>query len=558
MKTFILRHRIWVIVGFLLLCLLSYYTYKKLHATTQVTQYITGSVTKGTLVVSVSGSGQVEASNQLEIKPQVSGTITSVKVSNGQQVKAGDVLVTIDGSSASNAIRQAQVSLMQAQANYDKLMAGTSDTDLVPTRLGVDGAKQALDKANADYNLAVTQQDQAVKKALANLYNDSLTAISDNNSSSAVVTVSGSYDGLVDGSFTINAFQTGGGYYYNVIGATVTSGEFIRGKPVPIGHGLYVTFSTTGNIDTSTRWVVEVPNKQSANYLSNLYTYNTALSNQTQTLQQAKNNITTAENNLKIAEASLDSKTTPPSDADVSLAKAQIASAQLALSIAGQDYAKTIIKAPFDGIVTAINARVGDQASNGTSVATVLTNQKIASLSLNEVDVAKVKLGQPATLTFDAIDGLTLTGKVVDVDTLGTTTQNVVTYTVKIALDTQDDRIKPGMSTNASIVTDVKPDVLMVPSSAVQSAGNSSYVQYLVNGAPVQHNVTVGLSNDTDTEVSGDIKEGDEIITQIITQAATTQSSGTSLLQGLGGGGNRTFGGAAAGATRTSTGGAGR
>ena len=70
---------------------------------------------------------------------------------------------------------------------------------------------------------------------------------------------------------------------------------------------------------------------------------------------------------------------------------------------------------------------------------------------MNEVDAAKISVGNKTTLTFDATEDLTLTGKVAQIDTIGTVEQGVVSYKVKIAFDTQDERIKPGMTANASI-----------------------------------------------------------------------------------------------------------
>jgi macrolide-specific efflux system membrane fusion protein len=185
----------------------------------------------------------------------------------------------------------------------------------------------------------------------------------------------------------------------------------------------------------------------------------------------------------------------------------------------------------------------------------------VAKVSLNEVDAAKVKVGQKAVLTFSSVPDLSITGQVQDVDNIGTVTQNVVNFSVVILFDTQDERIKPGMSASASIITDVKQDVLMVPSAAVKTANGQSYVQILSNGQPVQKTVTVGSSNDTDTEISGDIKEGDEVVTQTLAgSSSAAKSTNTNLLQSLfGGNRNRTTttgaSGSAGNATRGAAGG---
>jgi HlyD family secretion protein len=174
----------------------------------------------------------------------------------------------------------------------------------------------------------------------------------------------------------------------------------------------------------------------------------------------------------------------------------------------------------------------------------------MATITLNEVDVAKVRVGQRATMTFDAIDELTITGKVTSVDTVGTVSQGVVTYTVEIGLDTDDQRIKPGMSVSASIITDVKQDTLLVPNSAVKSSNGSYYVEMFstplistssttpsLQGtpskiAPNKITIEVGISNDSDTEIISGVKEGDQVVTKTINPSTTTTSSQTPSLFG--------------------------
>jgi len=116
------------------------------------------------------------------------------------------------------------------------------------------------------------------------------------------------------------------------------------------------------------------------------------------------------------------------------------------LSDAREKLADYIFKAPFDGIIIQINFVIGNEYAGNSVFTAIATKQKIAEISLNEVDAAKIKIGQKATLTFDAIDNLSISGEVTQIDTLGTVSQGVVTYNVKILFDTQDDRIKPSMS----------------------------------------------------------------------------------------------------------------
>ncbi|HEU0051458.1 MAG TPA: hypothetical protein VFQ60_05395, partial [Patescibacteria group bacterium] len=159
-------------------------------------------------------------------------------------------------------------------------------------------------------------------------------------------------------------------------------------------------------------------------------------------------------------------------------------------------------------------------------------------------------LGQKATLTFDAMNGLTITGTVSQIQAVGTVTQGVVNYTVQISLDTQDARIKPGMSTSASVVTNTRQDVLMLPNSAVKTQGGQSFVQVIsmpagtdpsasqiaTTAMPVRVPVTIGLADGNSTEILSGLNEGDRVILQTINPNAKTT---TSSIGGGGAGGIR-------------------
>jgi HlyD family secretion protein len=284
------------------------------------------------------------------------------------------------------------------------------------------------------------------------------------------------------------------------------------------------------------------------------------LSQQTQ-LAQAKASVDSSYNSWQTSKDQLAKLIAPPTVQNVNTALASVASAKTQLQQATANYNNTIITAPFDGLIAASAVNKGDQVSPTTVIATLITNQFVVNIPLNEVDVAKVKIGEPAILTFDAIDGLTVAGKVLDIDTIGTVSQGVVTYNVKISLDTQDVGVKPGMSTNISIITDVATDVLSVPNAAIKNSGTANYVQELdASGVPQNIPVTIGLANDTYTQIISGIKEGDAVVTQTITSSVAKAAAGASSITSLLGGSRAGAGGFSGGsaAIRTTGGGAAR
>jgi HlyD family secretion protein len=251
-------------------------------------------------------------------------------------------------------------------------------------------------------------------------------------------------------------------------------------------------------------------------------------------------------------------KKAPPTEGDLTIAQAQVTNAEASYLNAQNNYANTVITAPFDAVVGAVGVKVGDQANSSTAAFTLITANQMVDLSFNEVDATKLKQGQKATLTFDAIPDLVLAGTVAELSPLGTVTQGVVSYNVKISLDTGDDRVRPGMSVNANIITNVRENVLSLPSEAVKSQGTQSYVE-VPSGAftsasstpvvtlptlPSRASVTVGISNDSSTEIVTGLSEGDWVVIKTTTTGtkkttAATQQSGFSA---LGGGATRGLG----------------
>jgi RND family efflux transporter MFP subunit len=178
----------------------------------------------------------------------------------------------------------------------------------------------------------------------------------------------------------------------------------------------------------------------------------------------------------------------------------------------------------------------GTSGSSSTSLFSIVDLTSLrAQVAVSEVDISNVKIDQPVTLTFDALSEKMLTGRVVSVDRLGTTTSGVTTYNVEVAFDTTDETIRPGMSVNASIITAQKNDVLLVPNAAVKPQGNQSIVEVIRNGVTTTVPVTIGSSNDLQTEIVDGLQEGDKVI---MSDSAT--ATGTSAFSGgfqFGGGG---------------------
>lgn len=211
-----------------------------------------------------------------------------------------------------------------------------------------------------------------------------------------------------------------------------------------------------------------------------------------------------------------------------------------ALADAKENLADYYIRAPFDGIVTGLDVEVGDSISQNDVIASVITKEMYAKISLNEVDAAMVREGNKVTLTFDALPGITMEGKIRKIDTIGEVSQNVVSYNAEISFESVSELLKPGMSVNAEISIESRKNVLQVSSSAIKTdSDGSSYVQVLKNDETQtsQENseqkfkiekqvIETGLTDDVVTEiVGGNVSEGDIIVIKMNTSSSSGSNS---------------------------------
>ncbi|MFA6322506.1 MAG: efflux RND transporter periplasmic adaptor subunit [Candidatus Buchananbacteria bacterium] len=565
-----------------------YYGYQKITAKTTTTSYVTTNVSKGMLIVSVSGSGQVSASNQVDLKPKASGDILKVNVKAGQSVKAGDLIVSLNAKDALKTVRDATISLQSAKLSLQKLQQPADNLSLIQSENSLASAQQAKSRAEEDLVKAYEDAFTAVANAFLELptvvtgvhdilyrydYDQYLTNI--DYYSDQIKTLNNT-----DYNSTATLFKSSAGTSYQTA-KTAYDNNFDDYKAASRYDNEEKIEALLNETYNTTKLITEAV-KNSDNYLSftrdkltdknhtlpsllsthqsSISTYTSkantnlsSLANIINTIKEDKETITSSLATIKEKTESLNDLKAGTDAIDLESAKLSVKQKENSLYDAQVTLADYSLRAPFDGIIASVDAEKGDAASSGTAVATLITQQKMAEVTLNEVDVAKVKVGQKATLTFDAVSDLSISGTVAEVDTIGTVSQNVVSYTVKIGFDTQDDQIKPGMSASASIITESKSDVLLVPNNAVKKNGTISYVE-IFNPAiesstnnqgiaslipPTQQTVEVGLANDEFTEIISGLNEGDQVVTKTVTSSASATKSQTSIFSLFGMGGNK-------------------
>jgi len=205
----------------------------------------------------------------------------------------------------------------------------------------------------------------------------------------------------------------------------------------------------------------------------------------------------------------------------VTTQSAQLKSAQASLANAYALLSKTIISAPFAGTVTKVDIDPGEIASPNTPVIDMMGGgqYKIESY-VSESDIAKMSIGQSADITLDAYGkDQKFTAKIVSVDSSETIIDGVSTYKTTFVFDTEDSRIKSGMTSNITVTTDQKKGVVVVSQEAVYLLNGDKVIDVLVDGKVVTKKViTGGISKDGDLLIISGINEGDTIQLKAISQ----------------------------------------
>lgn len=537
-------------------------------------QYDTVKVMRGDLVQTVDATGKIESSQDLKLNFEMSGTVGRILVSEGAEVKTGQILAELKADDLNAAVAQ-------ANANLQQRLTGISDEDKRYYAAAVDVAEAALDQARVDALSAVAQAETALETAKNNLKmaegGDS-SAIVDSAYKTAVayIKTAGSaldsaltqadnilgidnklanddfetYLSALDSSKKIQAENqypltkekineaknktlslTSQSVYIEIdngldaIEEALSSmntlltmvGDVLRATP-PVGTLTQAALDTkkttieTQRSTIATNYSNIILQKQNIFNAKNSYsTYKLAYDKALSDLNTVKNTVT---NNINIKQASYDQALASYQSRVNPPREVDVAALKALLYQAQANREKAIIRAPIDGVVAKINKKVGEQILPSEKMVNLLTPHFEITVDIPETDVAKIKLNDPAVITLDAYgDEIKFVGKLVNIDYSATIIQDVVYYKIKVALEETDREIKSGMTANVVLKTDKRENVLYIPSRSLRSGDNGRFVRVLVNGQAQDRQIVTGLrADDGKVEILEGLQQDEEII----------------------------------------------
>ena len=507
--------------------------------------YTESEASRQDIQLTLSATGTIEPANQYEVTSSVQGEVLSCTFEEGDEVKKGDVMYEIDSSDAESSVEQAQLSLQQSQNSYNQTLESLGQNSYNQTLESLDDLTVTSKKSGMITELYVEVGDEVQSGAtIADVRDSSIMELtvpfnsSDVSSfsvgSSATVTMDSSFETLTGTVTAIDAANT-----------VLDGYQIVR----------YVTIqvSNPGGLSTSSTATA---------------TINGIACNQGATFEYLSESTITSDAagtvvSLNVSEGSQVSVGSVIATLSSSSVEEQVESSRLSLQQSQLSYENTVeqlddytITAPIDGTVITKNTKVGDtlDTTNGQTTLAVIYDLSYLTfdMSLDELDVNQVEVGQTVEVTCDSLEDVgTIEGVVTKVSVAGTTSNGVTTYPVTVQIDNPPEDLLPGMNVDAVIVVDEATDVIAVPISAVQR-GDIVYVKddtvtntdgTMVNGTLLPDGwraveVETGLSDTNYIEILSGIEEGDIVYVPEVARDSSSEDGEMGMMPGgdMGGG----------------------
>jgi HlyD family secretion protein len=419
---------------------------------------------------------------------------------------------TSDVKSAENSVNQAQVSLSNASAFASNLLVGAL-ADFGTAQAAILQTAQAFDDA-----IAAGSDTTSLASALSTQQLTYTTATS--RLTSAIDSVTGPLGSV---STSISAAQS------TLNSSSSSSDMTLTGIRISLQNALIMLNQTTQSASTAKSRIGQAAPSVSTISDAIQGSYVNAIQN----VQTTSDRAATSIRNAQSAVANIPFNTQS--------SQVSVDNAANSVTTAKSNLDNAVLTAPAPGVVASIANQVGEFVSGGNtnSAFMVLTNTTSMVLhgTVGEADVSKLKLGQVANVTVDALSGQKMTGKVTSLDPVATISQGVPVYGIDIAIDVTATGLRAGMSGTAAVILASKSNVLIVPNTTIRTVSGQRGVQVLKDGEVVDTAVQFGLSNDTVTEVVSGLAEGDTVV---IPQARAS-ASGANNRGGQGPGGAPVF-----------------
>lgn len=498
----------WVIAGIVLVALIAFF-YMKSNATQPLDTVL---AKRGTVSEQVSVTGKVKSAQSVNLTFEQSGKVMKINNQVGDRVKAGDIIVELDHSSAYADLIQAQAAYQIQSVKLSELEQGVRQGQLDISSSKATSAKLDLATAKKSYlntlQTSLSTADDAIHNKVDNLF---MNVRSGNPQLVFAVPVTPSISissGRNDVEDRLDRMQK------YMVGVTVDSNLSALGNDLKNDLGSIKLFldnlASAVNPLTASSYVTQASVDSWKSSLSTARTnINTAISN----ILTAEDKLSSAENSYKVATSELNIDTL---GRDIESQQAQVTQAGASVASAKARYEKTFLRTPIAGIVAKQEAKLGEIATANTLISSVISDAQFEiEAFVPEADLSRVREGDSADVTLDAYGSdLVFDARVVSIEPAETIIDGVPTYKTIFQFAVLDERIRSGMTANVDVTGITKSDVIYVPQRAVIFKGGKKVVLIPAeNNTTKEVEVKTGIrGSDGSIEIVSGLSEGDKVV----------------------------------------------
>lgn len=477
-------------------------------------------VIRGSISETVSVTGQLEPVQSVNLSFQSSGRIAYVPVKVGDIVYAGQMLASLDNAELNAQLKNAQAGVAAQQAKLDGLLAGSRPEDIAVAQAQFDKAQQDLNNYYSESQdilaSAYAYADDAVRTQLADLF----VSMGTESSPQYRVTISCSSSWclqniplLADRRAESEALLLKWRHELNGM-LSSDPAEVIEKMLINVSSYLQVTrqlMNIASDVINSTDITIDS---------TTLTAYRTSVSTAMTENNTALNSVNSQMQSIAAQKivvqqyaSQLALKKAGSSAQDIAAQRAAVLSAQAQADQIQAQIAKNVIRSPIKGIVTLVDAKVGQSASANAILISVISNSQLEIMAnVPEIDAGKIAVGNHVDFTVDALTNQSFTASVSFVDPAETVIDGVVNFKIKAVLSQADERLRSGLTVNLDIRTRYKEDVLMLPQYAIIQNDDGVFVEKLTGQTSERVPVTLGLrSADGMVEIVSGLVQGDRV-----------------------------------------------
>ena len=451
-------------------------------------------IENGTIQATVNATGSIEPEALVTLNFGLAGTIQQVNVTRGQIVQAGDVLATLNSEELALLVQQAENALTIQQLTLDQRQnAAPSEATLATAQADIDAAAANVQVAQANLAQAeagVLQAQAQRAQLLAGATSAEIAAAEAEIAarSAEVEAIQDNYDRIIE------------------VGLGGTVEEQTRFQLFAAQEGLRAAQARLSVLQAGPR-------------SADIQAADAAIAAAQASVLAAEGNVAAATANVARAEANYQRLLEPVTADEIAILEAQIANAQTSLELAQLRLEQSQIIAPMSGRVASVLINAGEQASPGAPAIT-LVNEGAYHITVNvdEIDIDQITLGQTVDITLDALPDAPVQGEISEIAPTSTNAAGgVVTYLVTINITDVDEavQLRPGMSANASIVTQVVENVLIVPNWAIRldrESGEAFVLRENSDGTIAEVTIETGIRNEQFSELIAGLNAGDAVV----------------------------------------------